>query len=276
MTKINDYGASVEFPDGRDYAIEKFIELILEKAPRYENFIIADLDKKLDLNELELKQYKYLTFDLRVILINKGLVEVAPSSNIYVKLTEAGKTYFDEKKTIRKKQHMKIKEETLYKYLDIILKESEISEPNSSMNILHEKYLNPITNEEREEYFSITDGIVSLGVQLGYFKYLSKETDWFELTEKGILAKSKGGHFKYLEFIEKRESEKTKPTIIAENYIGGDNHGIQASKSSIHKPKIHNVKNNNQQKTSLLEKVSWIIGIVGGLILIYEFLIKKG
>ena len=61
---------------------------------------------------------------------------------------------------------MKIKEETLYKYLEIILLESEITEPNSSVNILHEKYLNPITEEERDEYFSITEGIVSL-----YFRF---------------------------------------------------------------------------------------------------------
>lgn len=171
---------------------------------------------------------------------------------------------------------MKIKEDVLYKYLEIILAESEISEPNSSMNILHEKYLNPITEEEREEYFSITDGIVNLGVKLGYFKYISKETEWFELTEKGILVKSKGGHFKYLDFIEKRELERTKTTIIAENYIGGNNHGIQTSKSKIHRPIIQNDKSVNKQKTSILEKLSWIVGIVGGLILIYEFVIKKG
>jgi hypothetical protein len=131
---------------------------------------------------------------------------------------------------------MKLKEETLYKYLEIILLESEITEPNSSMNILHEKYLNPITEEERNEYFSITDGIVSLGVKLGYFKYISKETEWYNLTEKGILAKSKGGHFKYVDFIERNELEKIKPTIIAENYIGGNNHGIQSSKKNSHNP----------------------------------------
>lgn len=160
---------------------------------------------------------------------------------------------------------MKIKDETLYKYLEIILEESEISEPNSAMNILYEKYLTPITNDEREEYFSITEGTVKLGVKLGYFKFISKETDWFELTEKGILVKSKGGHFKHLEFIEKRESEKTKPTIITKNYIAGNNNGIQTSKSHIH----------NHQKTSLIERLSWIVGIIGGLIMIYEFVIKK-
>lgn len=151
---------------------------------------------------------------------------------------------------------MKVKESKLYKYLEIVLAESEIAEPNCSKNILYEKYLNPITNEEREKYFEICDGLVNIGVKLGYFKFISKETDWFDLTEKGILAKSKGGHSKYIDFIEHKELEKTKPTIVAENYIGGNNNGIQASKSNIHKPRIHNIKSNHQQKRFLLEKLS--------------------
>ncbi len=55
---------------------------------------------------------------------------------------------------------MNIKEETLYKNLEVILLNSEIPEPNSSMNTLHEKYLNPLTEEERDEYFSIIEGII--------------------------------------------------------------------------------------------------------------------
>ena len=152
---------------------------------------------------------------------------------------------------------MKIKEETLYKYLEIILLESEITEPNSSMNILHEKYLNPITEEERDEYFSITEGIVSLGVKLGYFEYLSKEKDWYDLTEKGILAKSKGGHFKYIDFIEKSELEKIKPTIVAENYIGGNNHGTQSSNNFSNSPITNNTianPNNDRKANSIMLK----------------------
>jgi hypothetical protein len=60
---------------------------------------------------------------------------------------------------------MNIKEETLYKYFKVILLNSEIPEPNSSMNILHEKYLKPLTEEERNEYFSISEGIIWLGVK---------------------------------------------------------------------------------------------------------------
>lgn len=173
---------------------------------------------------------------------------------------------------------MKITEETLYKYLEIILLESEITEPNSSMNILHEKYLNPITEEERDKYFSITEGIVSLGVKLGYFEYLSKEKDWYDLTEKGILAKSKGGHLKYIDFIEKSELEKIKPTIVAENYIGGNNHRIQSSKTEFISPEIQNASKttaSNPPKRSFIEIASWIFGIVVAIIAIYEFILKK-
>jgi len=42
--------------------------------------------------------------------------------------------------------------------------------------------------------------VVSLGVKLEYMRHISKQYDWFELTEKGIFAKSKGGYFKYAAF----------------------------------------------------------------------------
>jgi len=172
---------------------------------------------------------------------------------------------------------MENKEQVLYKYLDIIIIESEIAEENNSMNILNEKYLNPITDDEREEFFRITDGVVALGYKLGFLKYMSKEPDWFELTEKGILAKSKGGYFKYLDFIEKKELERIKPTIIAENYIGGNNHGIQSSRSAFIKPAIQNankITETNAPKKSFLEIASWVIGGVAAMIAIYEFIIK--
>ncbi|MDI6050162.1 hypothetical protein QLS31_10005 [Flavobacterium sp. XS2P24] len=152
---------------------------------------------------------------------------------------------------------MENKEQILYKYLDIIIIESEIAEQNNSMNILNEKYLD--SSIESEKFFRITDGAVTLGAKLGYLKYISKEPDWFELTEKGILAKSKGGYFKYLEFIEKKELERIKPTIIAENYIAGNNHGIQSSKSNFIKPVIQNAnkitKTKPPKKSSPLRKV---------------------
>jgi hypothetical protein len=166
---------------------------------------------------------------------------------------------------------MNDKEKILYKFLDIIIIESEIAVENNSMNILNEKYLDATT--EQEEFFRITDGVVALGYKLGFLKFISKESDWFELTEKGILAKEKGGYFKYLDFIEKRELEKIKPTII-----GGNNHGIQSSKSDFTNSEIHNASKaiaSIPPKRSFIEIAYWIFGIAVAIIAIYEFILKK-
>jgi hypothetical protein len=155
---------------------------------------------------------------------------------------------------------MEITQDILFKYLDIIIIEAKIAEPDSSKNILHEKYLNPISDKERDEYFEICDKVVSLGSKLGFLKNISKENDWFELTEKGILAKSKNGYFKYIDFIEKRELEKVKPTIVAEKYIGGDNYENISSKNlniNSNNPTtnnaIPNAKNESQTNSIILK-----------------------
>ena len=100
---------------------------------------------------------------------------------------------------------MKIQQDIIFKYLDIIIIEAEIAEASSSKNILHEKYINPITDEERYEYFEICEKTVSLGSKLGFMIRISKEEDWFELTKKGIQAKELGGYFKYIESIKNKE-----------------------------------------------------------------------
>jgi len=147
---------------------------------------------------------------------------------------------------------MIITQDSLFKYLDIIIIESEIAEADSSKKILYKKYLNPISDEERDEYFEICEKVVSLGSKLGYIKHISKEDDWFELTEKGISAKSKGGYFKYIDFLEKSELEKIRPSIVAENYIGGDNHGTQSSNNFSNNPITNNTiaNPNNERKAN--------------------------
>ena len=129
-----------------------------------------------------------------------------------------------------KTETMNEEEKVLYKYLDIIIKESSLVEENNSRNILNEKYLDSST--EHDEFFRITLGIVKLGFELGFLKYkYNQDEGWFDLTEKGIKVKEKGGYFKYLKFMEKKELEKVKPTIIAEKYIGGDNYENISSKN---------------------------------------------
>jgi hypothetical protein len=152
---------------------------------------------------------------------------------------------------------MKIDKNLLYEYLDIIIIEAEIAEADNSKNILYEKHLNPISNEERDEYFEICEKVVSLGVKLGYMRHISKEYDWFELTKKGISAKEKGGYFKYIDFIEKKELERIKPTIIAENYIGGNNHGTQSLNNFSNSPITNNTianPNNDRKANSIMLK----------------------
>jgi hypothetical protein len=173
---------------------------------------------------------------------------------------------------------MKINNNILYKYLDIIIIESEIAEPDNSKNILYEKYLNPISEDERDEYFEICNQIVCLGSKLGFIIRISKEDDWFELTEKGIQAKQLGGYFKYIEFIKNKELQNKKFNIVAENYIAGNNYGNQSSRSALINPTIQNdnkITETNPPKRSLIEIFSWIFGSAAAIIAIYEFIIKK-
>ncbi len=173
---------------------------------------------------------------------------------------------------------MKIEKDVLYKYLDIILIESDIADADNSKNILHEKHITPISNDEKEQYFEICEQIVSLGEKLGYMNRISKEEDWFKLTEKGIRAQELGGYFKYIEFIKNKELEKREYNIVAKNYIAGNNYGIQTSNSDFKSPIVQTTSittDKEQNKKSVLEIVSWIIGIIIGIIGIYEFIIKK-
>lgn len=171
-------------------------------------------------------------------------------------------------------------EKILYKYLDIIIIESSLVEENNSRNILHLKYLDDTINSD--EFFRITLGVVKLGCELGFLRYKYNQYEgFFDLTAKGISAKEKGGYFKYLEFIEKKELEKVKPTIIADNYIGGDNHGIQSSRSELKKiktiQKIHPQPKEIKQNPiiSFLSKCWWQI-LIPLTIVIIGILIEKG
>ncbi|MFT6689452.1 MAG: hypothetical protein ACJAX7_002486 [Saprospiraceae bacterium] len=74
------------------------------------------------------------------------------------------------------------------------------------------------------------------------------------------------------------ELDKIKPTIIAENYIGGNNHGIQSSKSDFIDPEIHNASKaiaNIPPKRSFIEITSWVFRIAVAIIAIYKFILKR-
>lgn len=45
MIEINNFGIPLEFPDGEDFAKEKFIELVLKKAPKINSFSLFSFRK---------------------------------------------------------------------------------------------------------------------------------------------------------------------------------------------------------------------------------------
>ena len=73
-------------------------------------------------------------------------------------------------------------------------------------------------------------------------------------------------------------NNNTNKTILTENYIEGDNNGIQSSRSDFIKPAIQNtskITETKPPKRSFLETTSWAFGIVVAIIAIYEFILKK-
>ncbi len=97
MTEINNFGLPPEFQNGEDFSKEKFIELVLKKAPKTISFCIHKIIDKLELNEIEKKQFKYLSIDIRSELVNSGLAEFCVKGGAEIRLTETGRNYFDKK-----------------------------------------------------------------------------------------------------------------------------------------------------------------------------------
>ncbi|MDI5888649.1 hypothetical protein [Flavobacterium yafengii] len=88
-----------------------------------------------------------------------------------------------------------------------------------------------------------------------------------------------GGWIKYLEIEKENQLKENKKSsnILIENYIGGNNHGIQSSKSDFIKPTIQNVNKITETKASkksFFEIASWVLGGIAAGIAIYEFIIK--
>ncbi|PZX91831.1 hypothetical protein DOS84_18790 [Flavobacterium aquariorum] len=108
------------------------------------------------------------------------------------------------------------------------------------------------------------------------------------LTLTGLDIKENGGWIKHLEMEKenrKNETNKTS-TIIAENYIGGDNYGIQSSKSDFTAPITINAKQkpsiNPEIKSSVQNFFSnpWVL-LISGIAIeeitlgkIYKFIIS--
>lgn len=97
MVQINDFPLPPEFPDGKEFTKQKFTKLVLKKAPKFNSFCIREIVDKLELNEIEKKQFKHLNLNIRSELINSGLVEFFVKGSTDIILTEQGRNFFDKK-----------------------------------------------------------------------------------------------------------------------------------------------------------------------------------
>lgn len=75
------------------YALDKYKDLVLIYAPKHEPFKIYDLLRSLNLNKREFLNITDRLLDLRNYMISENLIEFAPKSNLYVKLTPKGREY---------------------------------------------------------------------------------------------------------------------------------------------------------------------------------------
>jgi hypothetical protein len=171
-----------------------------------------------------------------------------------------------------------MKEETVIKYFNIVLNGAEKFDVFSINNILLKKYFNPQTEKEREYFHELCDRIEKIATKLKFFE--DGKNGWFELSDKGRKSKELGGYFEYEKYIEQKELESKKNiNINIGNLTKGNNYGTQSSgNTALNSPvkqKTVNKTEKEPSKKSWIEIASWIIGSIVGLIVIYEFIIKK-
>lgn len=171
---------------------------------------------------------------------------------------------------------MNIDKETIIKYFDIVLLSDKKDSFFDVYDLLVPKYLKAETTEEKEYFCSLKDELIEFAKYEKYFNQFPNGS--CELTDIGKIAKKKGGHFKYDKYIENKDLDNNKVDIKIDNFIGGDNYGIQSSKSDFKSPikqKTVHKTDNKPNKKSWIEITAWVVGIIIGLISIYEIIIKK-
>ncbi len=105
--ELNKYGIISEF--NKDEYLKRFIPLVIEYAPNFDNFSIFDLQESLDLSESDKKIYETLIFDIRKYFVENGIAKMYGSRQIT--LTDKGRNLKDRmsnKRPVKKSRWIKI------------------------------------------------------------------------------------------------------------------------------------------------------------------------
>jgi len=97
--QINSRTTLEGFPERKEEYIEKYYNLILEKAPKYEMFAFHELYTVFgfEWNSIEQQWLNLVSDDVRRLLLNDYYIDWEHGSNIYVRLTEKGRVWRDKK-----------------------------------------------------------------------------------------------------------------------------------------------------------------------------------
>ncbi len=101
--QINSWTPPDGFPERKVEYIERYYNLILEKAPKYEMFAFHELYTLFgfEWGSTEQKWLNIVSDDVRILLLNDYYIDWEHGSNIYVRLTEKGRLWRDKKETIK-------------------------------------------------------------------------------------------------------------------------------------------------------------------------------
>ena len=97
-------------------------------------------------------------------------------------------------------------------YFDIILLSEKDDYFFDIYDSLVPKYLKAETPSEKDDYCLLKEKIVEFAKNENYFNLF--DNGYCELTEKGKLAKKKGGHFRFERYLDKKEKSESKSLLV--------------------------------------------------------------
>lgn len=89
--ELNKYVMISKF--NKDEYLKRFIPLVIEYAPNFDEFSIYDLKESINLSESDKKIFETLTFDIRKHLVDNGIAKMYGSRQIT--LTDKGRSLKD-------------------------------------------------------------------------------------------------------------------------------------------------------------------------------------